>query len=249
MKYFADIVIKPYIIESGYQRLCEIGASMGDNTEKLLEIGPVEIAIIDPCIDLDLSEKFRNDKRVLVHKGLSLEVLSKIAGPFDCILIDGDHNWYTVYNELSLIHTRGLLKKGGTIFFHDVSWPYARRDMYYQPEQIPPEFVQPHAKRGIVVGQSELASPLEFNGQLFNAVHEGGPKNGVLTAVEDFLNEHKWRYRFFRINEEGGLGVLHKTKNLFGSLTFNRYLFRVTRNRVLNKLKSLKNRRGGIVQA
>jgi hypothetical protein len=28
------------------------------------------------------------------------------------------------------------------IFFHDVGRPYGRRDMYYQPETVPPEFRQ-----------------------------------------------------------------------------------------------------------
>ena len=55
----------------------------------------------------------------------------KIKTTFDCIIIDGDHNWYTVFNELTIIEKRNLLKEGGTIFFHDIAWPYGRRDMYY----------------------------------------------------------------------------------------------------------------------
>lgn len=242
MEFFADSIVKPYIIKSKYRRLCEIGASYGKNTDKLLEVGSVEVTIIDPCIDLDLSEKYKNDNRVIVHRGLSLEILSKISGQFDCILIDGDHNWYTVYNELSIIRKRGLLKNGGTIFFHDVGWPYGRRDMYYQPEQIPAKFLLPFAAKGIVYGKSELSGDSEFNADLYNALREGGPKNGVLTAVEDFLKENNWGYRFFYLKEQGGLGILHKTRTLLGSATFNEFLFKITREKVFNKLRSWKNR-------
>jgi hypothetical protein len=41
-----------------------------------------------------------------------------------------------------------------------------------------------------------------------NATHEGGPRNGVLTAIEDFLALHPGEYRFFWIRYQWGLGVL-----------------------------------------
>jgi hypothetical protein len=127
---------------------------------------------------------------------------------FDCILIDGDHNWCTVFNELRLIHERALVRPGGFVFLHDVDWPYGRRDMYYQPGTIPVEFRHPFAQKGIVRGQSSLADVGGFNSQLMNALAEGGPKNGVLSAIEDFLVRHPDDYRFFRIHYQYGLGVL-----------------------------------------
>jgi len=75
MRFFANIVIKPYIIESGYRSLCEIGAKLGNNTEELLEIDSLVIQIIDPCLDADLCEAYRDNKRIQVHKGISLDVL------------------------------------------------------------------------------------------------------------------------------------------------------------------------------
>ncbi|HEV2864293.1 MAG TPA: class I SAM-dependent methyltransferase [Pyrinomonadaceae bacterium] len=173
MIFFADTVVKPYIAANGYRRVCVIGASFGLTTDKLLELDSVSVDIIDPCLGADLRMKYRDDERVQVHKGISLEILQRISGPFDCILIDGDHNWYTVYNERRTIEERGLLRQGGTIFFHDVSWPYGKRDMYYQPGLIPEEFIHPFRRDGS------------------NAVHEGGPRNGVLTAVEDFFNDRR----------------------------------------------------------
>jgi hypothetical protein len=44
---------------------------------------------------------------VKVYRGNSLQVLPQVREVYDCVLIDGDHNWHTVFNELRLIHLRG----------------------------------------------------------------------------------------------------------------------------------------------
>ncbi len=238
MKYFIDSILKPFITECGYQHVCEIGASEGQGTHKLLEIDSIDIAVVDPCLDTDLSQKFRDNKRISLCQGLSLDVLGRISNQFDCFLIDGDHNWYTVYNELRLIDERGLITEGGTIFFHDVCWPYGRRDMYYQPEQIPKEFVHPYEKQGIVYGQSELSSRSKVNAEYYNAVYEGGPRNGVLTAIEDFLKESVGQYRFFCLKKEFGLGVLHKSTGGNRTAAFNKLL---QRSKYTNALYDMKD--------
>jgi hypothetical protein len=66
----------------------------------------------------------------------------------------------------------------------------------------------PGAKRGILYGKSELSDHGGFNLDLDNANHEGGPRNGVLTAIEDFFKEHGSNYYFFMIEKEYGLGFL-----------------------------------------
>lgn len=239
MKYFVNNILKPFITESGYHHLCEIGASKGEGTNKLLEIDAVEIAVVDPCLDADLANKYRDNKRISLYEGLSLDVLARMSSSFDCILIDGDHNWFTVYNELKLIEERALIAEGGTIFFHDACWPYGRRDMYYQPERIPKEFVHPYAMKGIVYGQSELSSRSSVNAEYYNALYEGGPRNGVLTAIEDFLRESSGQYRFFRLKREFGLGVLHKSTRGAGTASFNRLLLKSKYTNALYDLKDL----------
>jgi O-antigen biosynthesis protein len=210
MRRFAKNVLAPYIRASGYRRLCEIGSQNGGNIDRLLSSNAaMEICCVDPCVSEDLVRKYADEPRVRVIRALSLDGLKQVEPAFDCIMIDGDHNWYTVYNELTLIHQRGLLAKNGTVFLHDVCWPYARRDMYYDLDTVPPEFRQPTAKRGILRGRSALADEtgVGINGDLCNAVHEGGPRNGVLTAVEDFLSENRG-YSFLAVQAEWGLGVI-----------------------------------------
>ncbi len=58
-----------------------------------------ELHVIDPVPDFDPDEHDRMfPGRYVFHRDLSLNVLPDLP-PMDAALIDGDHNWYTVYNE------------------------------------------------------------------------------------------------------------------------------------------------------
>ena len=104
------------------------------------------------------------------------------------MLLDGDHNWFTVHRELELIAGRADADGAPLplVIAHDVGWPYGRRDMYYDPESIPLEHRHDCARAAVLPGRSALGEP-GINGGLWNATAEGGARNGVLTAVEDFL--------------------------------------------------------------
>jgi SAM-dependent methyltransferase len=206
MLFFAERLTIPLIRESRKKSILEIGSSYGNSIRPILELGDVSVAIIDPCIDADLSTEFGN--RVTLHEGFSLEILPDLAGSFDCIFIDGDHNWYTVFNELRLIEERGLLNPGGMILLHDIGWPYGRRDMYYRPEAIPPEHRQQFARKGIQKGRRSLMSTGGFNSGHYHAIEEHGARNGVLTAVEDYLELSRRQYYFIKDFREFGFGIL-----------------------------------------
>jgi len=216
MLSLVEQVVIPLIKKRGWKQVCEIGAKLGESTERLRRIPGVSVTVIDPCLDCDLGARYSAYQNVTVIKGLSLEVLPKLEGAFDGILIDGDHNWYTVYHELKAIHERDLLEVGGMVFFDDVGWPYGRRDMYYQPETIPENYRHASAKMGIERGRSALCENVEFNAAFWNATHEGGARNGVLTAIEEFVREHKTEYRFFAIQGDNGLGVMQRREG-FGT--------------------------------
>jgi SAM-dependent methyltransferase len=239
MQKFARHIIVPLARKRGWKSFCEIGASTGLSTDEILKLADISYTILDPCLDADLGLKYAGDTRVTVHKRNSLDALPNLNGKFDCILIDGDHNWYTVFNELCLIRERALLIPGGMIFFHDVGRPYGRRDMYYQPETVPTEFRQPYERKGIVRGRSELADSEGANRIHFNAVREGGPRNGVLTAIENFVAEHSSDYRFTRIKAQYGLGILQfRSKQLSEDLAFLRLRLSAARHSLIGPLKS-----------
>ena len=99
---FWKTVIEPAIRASGARRIVEVGALRGENTELMLDALPAdaELHVIDPVPIFDPEEhRARFGPRYVFHQALSLDVLGSI-GAFDAALIDGDHNWYTVYNEL-----------------------------------------------------------------------------------------------------------------------------------------------------
>ena len=94
------------------------------------------------------------------------------------------------------------------VFVHDTEWPYGRRDLYYNPETIPEEYRQPFAQKGIGRHKMELRQSGGINTELCNALMEGGPKNGVLTAVEDYLAQSGLDFFFMNLPVYFGLGVL-----------------------------------------
>jgi len=237
MHHLAEFVLKPYIRRFQCRRILEIGAQYGENTQELVQLASVHLTVIDPCLDADLCARHAHSDRVTMIPGLSLDVLPTLSQPFDCILIDGDHNWYTVYNELQTIRERDLLVHGGTIFLHDTWWPYGRRDGYYAPERIPAEFRQPYARKGIVRGQSELSDTQGVNVDFANATHEGGPRNGVLPAVEDFLRDHGHKYQFFNLKLQYGLGVLYRHRDHEADARFAAYRREVQRRLRIGAIK------------
>jgi cephalosporin hydroxylase len=189
-----DVAIAPVLHAAQAQRVVEIGAWRGETTERMLDdLGPdAELDVIDPAPAFDpAGHQERFPGRYRFHRSLSLDVIPKL-GPVDAALIDGDHNWYTVYNELRLL-AEGAERHGTglpVLVLHDVLWPYGRRDLYYAPEQIPAEYRQPWARAGINLGMKGLHPGKGLNPTMCNADEEGGPRNGVMTGLEDFIVEH-----------------------------------------------------------
>jgi hypothetical protein len=184
-------VVAPIIEAAGAKRIVEVGALRGDQTELMLErLGPeVELHVIDPVPFFDPAEHERRFAgRYVFHRDLSVNVLGELA-PMDVALIDGDHNWYTVFTELTLL--ADVARRAGTpmpvMVLHDVAWPYGRRDLYYDPSNIPGEHRQPWRRAGIRRGEPRVLPFGGLNSNLANAQLEGGPRNGVMTAIEDFI--------------------------------------------------------------
>jgi hypothetical protein len=204
--------IKPIVETLAPARIIEVGAFSGWNTQHLLRYcrqTRSRIEIIDPAPHPALHDLLAEyPEEHAYHPLTSLEALPLVR-PADLVLIDGDHNWYTVYNELKLIFSRAseTATPPPIVLLHDVAWPYARRDMYYDPLSLLDTDRHPYAYRGMLPGKAELTDA-GMNGELANALHEGGPSNGVLTAVEDFIESSSLPMSFFKLPYFNGLGIL-----------------------------------------
>ena len=214
-------VIAPLLAAAEPDVVVEVGVYRGSITKLALRVTAergATVHAIDPAPQDDfnvegLQSEYGN--RLVFHRGLSLEVLPEIHD-VDAVLIDGDHNWYTVYNELSTIAR--VAEADGRPFpltmMHDVEWPYADRDMYYFPETIPAEHVHAHASGGMVMERDDLVEDGGLNAGGHNALAPGGPRNGVRTAVDDFLAEARAPLSFKTVIGFFGLGVLYDERQL-----------------------------------
>lgn len=210
---FWKILMEPMLEELKPEVMVEIGSFDGDNTERILEYSKVHGGVlhaIDPAPRFPADEWAKESQgRMVFHQKLSLEILEAIEGP-DLVFLDGDHNYYTVYHELKQIQVAAekASKAYPVIFFHDVLWPYGRRDQYYDIETVPPEGRQEVKRGGIHPDHDEILDEYGMSHQFWHAVKEGGPKNGVRTAIEDFLKECGFAHEWIVVPGFHGLGVL-----------------------------------------
>lgn len=205
-------VVRPLLDAAEARTVVEVGAERGLTTGLLLAWAQASDAVvhsIDPAPRFDVARaELEHGGRFRFHRSTSVEALATI-GAVDAALIDGDHNWHTVSAELALLDRAAVAtdRPLPLVVAHDAGWPYGRRDMYYDPQAIPLEHRHDAARAGIAPGRSELGSP-GINAQLYNATHEGGPRNGVLTAIEDFAGSHRERCELVVIGGWHGLAVL-----------------------------------------
>lgn len=207
MHRFWAPVIRPLLEACEPSVVVEVGAAAGAHTRRLApwcEEHAATLHVVDPAPRFD-HESAPWARSVIFHRDQSLAVLEHI-GPVDVALLDGDHNWYTVIHELrSLANTA---RQPPLILCHDVEWPYGRRDLYYDPESIPEEHRHPWRRAGLDPGRAALVPAGGLNHNLANAEREGGPRNGVLTAIEDFLEESDDQYALTVLPVLHGLGIL-----------------------------------------
>ena len=168
------------------RRVCEIGIADGAFFRPLIAWSAAHgcgYVGIDPAPAAG-EELFAGADATLI-RGRSLDVLPD-AAPCDAYFIDGDHNYYTVRAELDAI---ARAAPAALVCLHDVAWPWARRDMYHAPGAIPEAERHAYSAELGVVPESEqlVDGGLREPESYVIACRAGGPRNGVLTAVEDFL--------------------------------------------------------------
>ncbi len=173
----------------GAGSVLEVGAYAGDLTRVLADWAQApgaRVLAVDPSPQPALVELSERHQGVELVRQTSLEALPEVELP-DVAIIDGDHNYYTVSEELRLIGERAEGASLPLLLFHDVCWPHGRRDDYFDQQLIPPDFRHPMVGDGAGIFPGDSGVRADGLPYPRSAAHEGGPRNGVLTAVEDFV--------------------------------------------------------------
>jgi hypothetical protein len=222
--------------------LVEVGAYAGDVTRMLVHWAagaPIEqLVSIDPVPQPELEALAAEHAELELVRRTSVDALPTLAAA-DAYIIDGDHNYHTVSEELRLI-AQAAGDRLPLLLCHDVCWPHARRDSYYTPEEIPAEHRRPMAQGAYVFPG---VTGVHDGGLIYKwaAAEEGGERNGVLTAIEDFVAGRE-NVRFAIIPAFFGLGILWDTaagyaealEEIVAPWDRNPVLTRLEANRVLH---------------
>jgi hypothetical protein len=199
---------------AGARSVMEVGAYAGELTRLLLDWAeesdpPARVVAIDPAPQPELDALERERSNLDLIRALSHDALDGVELT-DAVILDGDHNYFTVAGELRLIAEAAGSNPLPLLLFHDVGWPHGRRDSYVDVTTIPPEgFPHPVVEGGgLFPGEPGIRA--DGLPMWHSAAREGGERNGVLTAIEDFM-EGRDGLRLAIIPSFFGFGVLWET--------------------------------------
>jgi Methyltransferase domain len=244
LKNLADVIF-PCLDAVRAGSVLEVGASHGDFTGALLEWAAgsgASIAAVDPTPAPELLALADGHPELDLVRKTSHEAL-RSAPRYDAIVIDGDHNYYTVSEDLRLIDNGTTGGSFPLVLLHDLGWPHGRRDSYYAPDRVPARSRQPLAHNAFLDPEER---GIADGGLLVEwaAKQEGGARNGVRTAVEDFVREHEG-LRLAIVPAFFGLGVLWRSdrpwsaelERILEPLDDASLLRRLEENRVLKQVE------------
>lgn len=133
-QHIANLDHVPTFLEVGIDRgvsLVTIATFLTRGAEQFLAVG-VDVKVQEQVVimlnNLDRTEH----QQVALVQGNSLEVLPKLVEQglsFDVLLLDGDHNYYTVSKELT--HLNSLVRMGGIVVVDDYEGRWSDRDLWY----------------------------------------------------------------------------------------------------------------------
>ena len=217
MYRFWEPVVEPLLNLHKPELIIEIGSDQGYNTRNLLDFcrrTGATLHAVDPLPKFDVDAWEHEYKEELtLHRLTSLQALPQIPNA-EAVLIDGDHNWHTVFHELKILEEVAQLHGGQypLVLLHHIGWPYGRRDLYYDPDRIPEPHRHPYRLAGLRPSRHDLDTTGGLNTHRHNAVEEGGPQNGVLTAIEDFLEQTSLDLELVPVPGIHDLGILVPTE-------------------------------------
>ena len=163
---------------------------------KILETFKIKKIVVSGLKNKDLFEEILNYENDIIEINLNkldniqsinynpLDALLSLKN-YDAIFIDDDANWYTVYNELNTI--KNTNDSFPLVFICNNKFPNKRRDSYINPNTIPEEYRQEYTNNLMICYKNEK---IKIKDGFYHALNENTPKNGVFTAIEDFLSKN-----------------------------------------------------------
>ncbi len=125
----------PSFLEVGVDRgvtFVTLAYFLARTCEEFLAVG-IDIKVQEQvAIMLQNLDRDENKQQLGLIQGNSLDVLPKLSEQklkFDLLLIDGDHNYHTVKNELACVDS--LLAPGGMILIDDYEGRWSDKDLWY----------------------------------------------------------------------------------------------------------------------
>lgn len=213
-------IILPCLEIAGARSVVEVGAEEGAFTRQLVgwaEEHDGTVYCVEPAPTPVLREMCEASHAVVLVEQLSPRALEELDRA-DVYVVDGDHNHYTVSRELAAIEAKSAGEGlDALVVLQDIGWPWGRRDLYYAPDSLPGDAVHPYTyDQGVTIDSPGVSDGgFRGEGEFALALEEGGPANGVLTAVENFL-ERREELVLARIASVFGLGVLYPASAPYG---------------------------------
>lgn len=170
-------LVKKFLSTIEAPQVLEVGIDMGQTSTPLIAFmarvhKSFHFIGVDVFIRNHIPVVFNNldlagDQRVTLVEANSLEFLpnaKKNYQPFDVVLLDGDHNYYTVINELKYLNE--ITNPNSVVIIDDYHGRWAERDLWY-------------SERDEYRENKFASKPIETE------------KHGVKTAVDEFLSENQ----------------------------------------------------------
>lgn len=206
---FWKTIIEPVIEILQPETVVEIGSDTGGYTRNALEFcrrSDAELHVVDPAPKSNISAwKDQYGDRLIVHKDLGLSNLP-LGDKLDVVLVNGDRDWYRVFDELKLIERR--YRETNRLFpltmLHDIRRSYGQRNLYYEADR----YRSADGREDTLPESMRLSDRDSVNPRLHKASYEDDSQDGVLAAIRDFVDETGRQFELLEIPGLYGFGIL-----------------------------------------
>lgn len=139
-------IIKQFLLETESPKILEVGLDRGVTTipviaflcrtQKKFEFTGIDVLLQEPLLITLRNIDMASEQQVKLFQDSSLNVLPKLveeSKKFNVILLDGDHNYYTVSKELEYLNS--LVEDDGIVIIDDYHGRWSDKDLWYAEEK------------------------------------------------------------------------------------------------------------------